>query len=51
MNSKCNEFVEYVVSSAPQHNKQVVEDDICKRFQLIKDRKVYHNEYFAVRLV
>lgn len=49
MNSKCNEFVKYVVSSAPQHNKQVVEDDICKRFQLIKDRKVYHNEYFAVR--
>lgn len=37
MNSKCNEFVEYVVSSAPQHNKQVAEDDICKRFQLIKD--------------
>ena len=49
MNSKGNEFVEYVVSSAPQHKEQVVEDDICKRFRLLKDRKVYHNEYFAVR--
>lgn len=49
MNTKCKEFVDYIVNHAPQHNKQVVEDEVCKHFNLIKDRKVYHNEYFAVR--
>lgn len=49
MNSKCKEFVDYIVNHAPQHNKQVVEDDVCAHFNLIKDRKVYHNDYFAVR--
>lgn len=49
MNSKCKEFVDYIVNHAPQHNKQVVEDDVCAHFNLTKDRKVYHNDYFAVR--
>lgn len=49
MNSKCKEFVDYIVNHAPQHNKQVVEDDVSAHFNLTKDRKVYHNEYFAVR--
>lgn len=49
MNTKCKEFVDYMVNRAPQHNKQVVEDDVCTHFKLTKDRKVYHNEYFAVR--
>lgn len=49
MNSKCKEFVEYIVNGAPQHNKQAVEDDVCAHFHLTLDRKVYHNEYFAVR--
>lgn len=49
MNSKCKEFVDYIVNHAPQHNKQVVEDDVYIHFNLTKDRKVYHNEYFAVR--
>lgn len=49
MNTKCKEFVEYIVNSAPQHNKQAVEDDVCAHFHLTLDRKVYHNEYFAVR--
>lgn len=49
MNSKCKEFVDYIVNHAPKHNKQVVEDDVCDHFNLTKDRKVYHNEYFAVR--
>lgn len=49
MNLKCKEFVDYIVNHAPQHDKQIVEDDVCARFNLIKDRKVYHNEYFAVR--
>lgn len=49
MNTKCKEFVDYIVNLAPQHNKQAVEDDVCAHFNLTKDRKVYHNEYFAVR--
>lgn len=49
MNSKCKEFVEYIVNGAPQHNKQVVEDDVCAHFHLTRDRKVYHNDYLAVR--
>lgn len=49
MNSKCKEFVEYIVNGAPQHNKQVVEDDVCTHFHLTRDRKVYHNDYLAVR--
>lgn len=49
MNTKCKEFVDYIVNHAPQHNKHVVENDVCDHFNLIKDRKVYHNEYFAVR--
>lgn len=49
MNLRCKEFVDYIVNHAPQHNKQVVEDNVCTHFNLTKDRKVYHNEYFAVR--
>lgn len=49
MNLRCREFVDYIVNHAPQHNKQVVEDNVCAHFNLTKDRKVYHNEYFAVR--
>lgn len=49
MNLRCREFVDYIVTHAPQHNKQVVEDNVCAHFNLTKDRKVYHNEYFAVR--
>lgn len=49
MNTRCKEFVDYIVNYAPQHNKQVVENDVCAHFNLTKDRKVYHNEFFAVR--
>lgn len=49
MNLRCKEFVDYIVNHAPQHNKKVVEDNVCAQFNLTKDRKVYHNEYFAVR--
>ena len=41
--------MDYIVNHAPQHNKQIVEDDVSAHFNLTKDRKVYHNEYFAVR--
>lgn len=49
MNTYCKEFVEYITTRAPRYNKQVVESDVSAKFHLIKDRKVYHNEYFAVR--
>lgn len=49
MNTVCKEFVNYIVESAPKHNKQSVENAVCQKYRLIKDRKVFHNEYFAVR--
>lgn len=49
MNSKCKEFVDYITCKAPKFNKQDVENAVCEKFSLVKDRKVYHNEYFAVR--
>lgn len=49
MNSQCKAFVQYVVGGAPKHDKRAVEDAVATRFALTKDRKVYHNEYFAVR--
>lgn len=50
MNTKCKEFVEYIVNSAPQHNKQAVEDDVCAHFHLTLDRKVYHNEILRCKV-
>lgn len=49
MNIICKKFIEYITTSAPKHNKQVLENDVCTKYNLIKDRKVYHNDYFAVR--
>lgn len=49
MNNNCKDFVKYILTSAPKYNKEVVEEDAFKKFGLIKDRKVYHNDYFAVR--
>lgn len=49
MNTKCKAFVDYIINKAPKHNKQLVEEKVCKHFNLTKDRKVYHNEYFSVR--
>lgn len=50
MNTQCKFFVDYIISEeAPKHNKQKVEDIIAEKFSLIKDRKVFHNDYFAVR--
>lgn len=49
MNTICKDFVSFVVESAPKHNKQNVENAVCQRYNLIKDRKVFHNDYFAVR--
>lgn len=49
MNDICKEFVEYIITKAPKNNKQLVEKVVSEKYELIKDRKVYHNDYFAVR--
>lgn len=49
MNTVCREFVNYIICGAPKHNKQNVENAVCQKYRLIKDRKVFHNDYFAVR--
>lgn len=49
MNATCKDFVHYIIQKAPKHNKTHVEDAVSCRYNLIKDRKVYHNQYFAVR--
>jgi len=49
MNDQCNAFVQFLLNDAPTHNKELVERAAMERFLLTKDRKVYHNDYFAVR--
>lgn len=49
MNTECKEFVRYITQEAPKHNKSIVENAVSQRYNFIKDRKVYHNQYFAVR--
>ena len=49
MNTVCKDFVNYIIKDAPKHNKQLVEDSVAAKYNLVKDRKVYHNDYFAVR--
>ena len=49
MNTACKDFVRYIIQDAPKYNKTNVEDAASRRYRFIKDRKVYHNQYFAVR--
>lgn len=49
MNSICKEFVHYIIKDAPKHNKTNVENAVLQRYNFVKDRKVFHNQYFAVR--
>lgn len=49
MNSACKNLVKFILEEAPIHNKKAVEDAVLKKFNLTKDRKVFHNESFAVR--
>lgn len=49
MNTVCKEFVQYITQEAPKYNKSRVEDAASHKYQFIKDRKVYHNQFFAVR--
>ncbi len=49
MNTICKEFVEYITTSAPKYNKHNTETAVLQKYALTKDRKVYHNDSFAVR--
>lgn len=49
MNNICKDFVKYIVEDAPRYNKSHVEEEALRRYNFIRDRKVYHNQYFAVR--
>ena len=49
MNSACKEFIHYITVDAPKYNKAKVEEEVTQKYHFIKDRKVYHNNYFAVR--
>ena len=49
MNKVCQDFVTFITKEAPKYNKDVVEAATIKKFHFTKDRKVYHNQYFAVR--
>ena len=48
MNNICKDFVKYIVEDAPRYNKSYVEEEALRRYNFIRDRKVYHNQYFAV---
>ncbi len=49
MHHSIKEFVDFILSKAPQHNKFALVVDCVNTFNLIKDRSVFHNDYFAVR--
>lgn len=49
MNSTCKEFVRFITEDAPRYNKANVEDAAMRKYNFVRDRKVYHNQYFAVR--
>lgn len=49
MNKIVFDFVEYVNSNMPKHNKEKAQQEAQKRFRMTKDGKVYFTEYFAVR--
>lgn len=49
MNTNCKDFVRFIVEEAPKHNKAIIEEVASKKYHFVKDRKVYHNQYFAVR--
>lgn len=50
MNKIVREFVEYVVTSCPQNDKEKVKKAIQEKFSLTKDRSVFYCQNFAVRV-
>lgn len=49
MNDNCKQFVDYITGNAPKHVKSALIEDAVARFELTRDRSVYHNQSFAVR--
>jgi len=49
MNQKVIDFVKYVYSGMPQHNKDLAQKATQKRFSLTQDGKVFYCDAFAVR--
>lgn len=49
MSPKCTQFIDYITTLSPAHNKQVVMNSAQAEFNLTKDRKVYYCDAFAVR--
>lgn len=49
MNAIVNKFCEFVLNEASVHNKTKLIDECKNKFGLTQDRKVFYNEFFAVR--
>lgn len=49
MNPIVNSFWDFIEKSKKVNNKDILINNCVKRFSLIKDRSVYHCDYFAVR--
>ncbi len=49
MNKIVFDFVKYVNSNMPKHNKEKAQQEAQKKFGMTKDGKVYYTEYFAAR--
>lgn len=49
MNDICNAFVRFITTEAPRHNKDELIKAATAKFGLVKDRKVYRSDFFAVR--
>ena len=49
MNKKIEEFFEFVLKNATQHNKDVLISECKEKFNLTQDGKVFYNNFFAVR--
>lgn len=49
MHKSVENFINYITNEAPQHNKLALVADCANRFNFVKDRTVYHCDYFAVR--
>lgn len=50
MNARVIDFINDIINTAPQGNKDALIDYIVERYGLTQDRKVYYCGYFAVRI-
>lgn len=49
MNQIITNFVEYVKTGMPKHNKEAAQQETQRIFRMTKDGKVYYTNHFAVR--